>query len=76
MLFSWLGNYLSFSQSLLFRVRKLHPCIISNISFDIDLPEDDEIQVDEDKAKPLPLFQFLDHIDFLCVKIEWHNNRK
>ena len=35
----------SLSQSLLFRVRQMHPCIISNVSFEVDLPEDDEIQV-------------------------------
>lgn len=40
-----LSYFLFLSQSLLFRVRQMHPCIISNVSFEVNLPEDDEIQV-------------------------------
>ena len=33
------------SQGLCFKVRDYHPCLLSDVQFDIDLPEEDEIQV-------------------------------
>ena len=32
-------------KSLVFRVRRMHPCVLSDVQFEVDLPEDNEIQV-------------------------------
>lgn len=32
-------------QSIYFKLRKTRPCVITNLQFTVDLPEDDEIQI-------------------------------
>lgn len=32
-------------QSIYFKLRKSRPCVITNLQFSVDLPEDDEIQI-------------------------------
>ena len=34
-----------YTQALAFKVRKLHPCLLSDVRFGVDLPDDDEVQV-------------------------------
>ena len=34
-----------YTQALAFKVRRLHPCLLSDVRFDVDLPDDDEVQV-------------------------------
>ena len=34
-----------YTQTLAFKVRRLHPCLLSDVRFDVDLPDDDEVQV-------------------------------
>ena len=34
-----------YTQALAFKVRGLHPCLLSDVRFDVDLPDDDEVQV-------------------------------
>ena len=29
----------------MFKVRSYHPCVLSNVRFDVDLPEEEEVQV-------------------------------
>ena len=34
-----------YTQALAFKVRRLHPCLLNDVRFDVDLPDDDEVQV-------------------------------
>ncbi len=34
-------------QTAVFRVRPIIPCVITNITFQVDIPDDDEIQVNQ-----------------------------
>ncbi len=40
-----LPHLVMYVQSLAFRVRQLRPCALTNLTYDIDLPEDNELQV-------------------------------
>ena len=31
-----------YTQALAFKVRRLHPCLLSDVRFDVDLPDDDD----------------------------------
>ena len=52
-----------FLQALVFKVRSYHPCVLSNVRFDVDLPEEEEIQV----PGPTTLCLLFVYLLFVCL---------
>ena len=60
----------SLPQTLIFKIRFMHPCLLSNVRYDVNLPDDDEIQVPMVKCTG-PVINYLDksgHCGAMCHK--------